>query len=432
MEKLIHLFDKMVRKGASDLHLQVGTHPYYRILGMLGPDDGEPVVSVDFMENAVDYLLVPFDRERFEKNLCVDFAHVLEGVGRLRCSVYHQNDRVGAAFRLIPEHLPTFEELGLPEIVRTIAKFPRGLVLVVGPTGSGKTTTLATMINYINHTRSEHILTLEDPIEYKHKNMLSLIDQREVGRDCMSFHDGIREALRQDPDVVLVGEMRDLETTSMALTAAETGHLVLATLHTSGAADTINRIIDIYPPAQQPQIRTQLSICLRAVVSQVLVRMKDGKGRRALFEVMMMTNAVRNLIRENKVFQIDIVLQSGKQQGMVTLEHSIKMAIQTGYIDKAKGVELANDPDDLLEFLLEEDAESLDKDREKGEKAIAAAKKDADAIRRDEYAASGYGKSKDEKKPITFGAQETKDGEDDWFKQQEEWQRKQQERMRKK
>ena len=374
MDKLIHLFDKMVVKGASDLHLQVGANPYYRVLGLLGPDEAEPPITMDFMKEAVNYLLIPFDRDRFEKNMCVDFAHVLERVGRLRCSVYHQSDKIGAAFRLIPEHLPTFEELGLPEIVRTIAKFPRGLVLVVGPTGSGKTTTLATMLNYINHTRSEHILTLEDPIEYKHRNILSLIDQREVGRDCVSFHDGIREGLRQDPDVVLVGEMRDLETTSMALTAAETGHLVLATLHTSGAADTINRIIDIYPPAQQPQIRTQLSICLRAVISQVLVRTKDERARRALFEVMMMTNAVRNLIRENKVFQIDLVLQSGKQQGMVTLEHSIKEAIQFGWIDKSKGIELANDPDDLLEFLLGADAEALAKDREKREKATIAAR----------------------------------------------------------
>ncbi len=429
MEKLINLFDKMIKKGASDLHLQVGSNPYYRILGLLGPDVGEPEVTRDFMKDTVDYLLDSFDRERFEKNLCVDFAHVLEGIGRLRCSVYHQSDRIGAAFRLIPEHLPTFEELGLPEIVRTISKFPRGLVLVVGPTGSGKTTTLATMINYINVTRSEHILTLEDPVEYKHGNILSLIDQREIGRDCVSFHDGIREALRQDPDVVLVGEMRDLETTSMALTAAETGHLVLATLHTSGASDTINRIIDIFPPEQQPQIRTQLSICLRAVISQVLVKTKDEKSRRALFEVMMMTNAVRNLIRENKVFQIDIALQSGKMQGMVTLEQSIREAIQAGYIDKSKGIELANDPDALLEAMLEEDAEALAKDRKKRDKAAKdGVAKEKEGARQD--AAASYGKQ-DSSKPITFGAQSSEAGKDDWLKQQEEWQKKQQEKYKK-
>ncbi len=428
MQELIHLFDKMVKNGASDLHLQVGAHPYYRVLGLLGPDESEPLITQDFMKGAIEDLLVPFDRDRVEKNLCVDFAHVLEGVGRLRCSVYHQSDKIGGAFRLIPEHLPTFEELGLPEIVRTIAKFPRGLVLVVGPTGSGKTTTLATMINYINNTRSEHILTLEDPIEYKHKNILCLIDQREVGRDAVSFHDGIREGLRQDPDVVLVGEMRDLETTSMALTAAETGHLVLATLHTSGAADTINRIIDIYPPAQQPQIRTQLSICLRAVISQALVRTKDGRGRRALFEVMMMTNAIRNLIRENKVFQIDIVLQSGKQQGMVTLEHSIREAIMAGYIDKSKGIELANDPDDLLDFLLEEDSENLKRDRERRDKMTHAAK---EASQREGVAAGtpGYTAPKEGAQPITFGKQRT-EAEDDWFKQQEEWKRKQQDKSK--
>lgn len=352
MKELIKLFKYMVQHGASDLHLQEDTKPYFRIHGWLYNYERGPFIDHAFMEEAKDYLFGDYENNQFDQRQCSDFAHVIPYVGRLRVSFFTQSNRWGAVFRLIPEVLPSFEQLGLPEIVRTISKFPRGLVLVVGPTGSGKTTTLATMINWINHNRNVHILTLEDPIEYKHKNVNCIVNQREVGRDVNSFLDGIREGLRQDPDVILVGEMRDLETTAMALMAAETGHLVFGTLHTSGASDTVDRIIDIFPSTQQSQIRTQLALSLRAVVSQVLVRRKDREGRVAIFEVMLMTNSIRNLIREQKVHQIDHVIQSGRKQGMITLEHNIATMVEQGIIDGKLGIELANDPDDLLESLL--------------------------------------------------------------------------------
>jgi len=356
MQALIQLFKIMVESGASDLHLQENTKPYFRIHGHLRPFPEGPDIDHPWMETARNYLFGEYETNQFEQRMCSDFAHVIPNVGRLRVSFFTQNNKWGAVFRMIPEILPSFEQLGLPEIVRTIAKFPRGLVLVVGPTGSGKTTTLASMLDWINNNRNCHILTLEDPIEYKHHNRNCLVNQREVGRDVLSFLDGIREGLRQDPDVILVGEMRDLETTAMALMAAETGHLVFATLHTSGASDTIDRIIDIFPANQQSQIRTQLALSLRAVISQVLVRRKDREGRVAIFEVMLMTNSIRNLIREQKVHQIDHVIQSGRKQGMITLEHNIASMVEQGIIDETIGVELANDPDDLLESLLADSA----------------------------------------------------------------------------
>jgi twitching motility protein PilT len=381
MQALIDLFKGMVERGASDLHLQEGTHPYYRVNGILYLYEEGPLIDHWFMEEARKYLFGEYENSRFDQRKCADFAHVIPNVGRLRVSFFTQSSKWGAVFRLIPEILPSFEELGLPEIIRTIARFPRGLVLVVGPTGSGKTTTLATMLDWINNNRNLHILTLEDPIEYKHVNINCIVNQREVGRDVMSFLDGIREGLRQDPDVILVGEMRDLETTAMALTAAETGHLVFATLHTSGAADTIDRIIDIFPANQQPQIRTQVALSLRAVISQVLVRRKDREGRVAIFEVMLMTNSIRNLIRESKVHQIDHVIQSGRKQGMITLEHNISQMIEQGIIDTNVGIELANDPDDLLEFLLEDAA----KDRRRREREAAVERR-----RRQDFRQVGY------------------------------------------
>lgn len=371
MQELIDLFKGMVQQGASDLHLQEDTKPYYRVHGKLGIIDSAPRIDHQFMVKAREFLFGEYETDQFDRRKCADFAHVLPNVGRLRVSFFTQNNQWGAVFRLIPEVLPSFEQLGLPEIVRTIAKFPRGLVLVVGPTGSGKTTSLASMLDWINHNRNVHILTLEDPIEYKHRNVNCLVNQREVGRDVMSFLDGIREGLRQDPDVILVGEMRDLETTAMALMAAETGHLVFATLHTSGAADTVDRIIDIFPSDQQGQIRTQLALSLRAVISQILVPRIDRPGRVAVFEVMLMTNSIRNLIREKKVHQIDHVIQSGRKQGMITLEHNIGQMIDQGIIDSSLGAELANSPDDLLEYLLSEaEQDKRKKDKEKDESTI--------------------------------------------------------------
>jgi twitching motility protein PilT len=405
MQELIDLFKFMVANGASDLHLQEGTKPYFRIHGALKAYQPGPDIDHAFMESVRNYLFGEYETNQFEKRKCSDFAHVIPGVGRLRVSFFVQSNKWGTVFRLIPEILPSFEQLGLPEIVRTIAKFPRGLVLVVGPTGSGKTTTLATMLDWINHNRNVHILTLEDPIEYKHRNANCLVNQREVGRDVISFLDGIREALRQDPDVILVGEMRDLETTAMALMAAETGHLVFATLHTSGAADTIDRIIDIFPSNQQAQIRTQLALSLRAVISQVLVRRKDRPGRVAIFEVMLMTNSIRNLIRESKVHQIDHVIQSGRKQGMITLEHNISSTIEQGIIDSDAGVELANDPDDLLEFLLEDTAKDKRR-KERDEKEAGIMKQDFRSVGFD----VGQAARKDSKPGTTPSPGQTKPG----------------------
>jgi len=396
MQELINLFSRMVRIGASDLHLQEGTKPYFRVHGLLSVYEEGPIVDHAFMQRAQEYLFGDYERKQFAARMCSDFAHVIPNVGRLRVSFFTQSGRWGGVFRLIPEVLPSFEELGLPEIVRTISKFPRGLVLVVGPTGSGKTTTLATMLDWINHNRNLHILTLEDPIEYKHHNIHCLVNQREVGRDVVTFLDGIREGLRMDPDVVLVGEMRDLETTAMALMAAETGHLVFATLHTSGAADTIDRIIDIFPANQQAQIRTQLALSLRAVVSQVLVRRVDRPGRVAIFEVMLMTNSIRNLIREQKVHQIDHVIQSGRKMGMITLEHNISQMIDQGIIDSTMGIELANDPDDLLEFLLADSAREARRREKEKESEVAFRRQDFSTVG---YDTGGAARREKERKP---------------------------------
>jgi len=336
MQELIDLFKYMVQNGASDLHLQEGTHPYFRVHGLLHKLDDGPFVDHAFMERAMNYLFGDYENGQFSKRKCADFAHVIPNVGRLRVSFFTQSNRWGAVFRLIPEILPSFEQLGLPEIVRTISKFPRGLVLVVGPTGSGKTTTLATMLDWINHNRNLHILTLEDPIEYKHKNVNCLVNQREVGRDVMTFLDGIREGLRQDPDVILVGEMRDLETIRLALTAAETGHLVFATLHTSSAAKTIDRIIDVFPAAEKEMVRAMLSESLVSVISQSLLKTKDGEGRVAAHEIMIGTPAIRNLIREGKVAQMYSAIQTGQNIGMQTLDQCLVEMVRRNMVNVAE------------------------------------------------------------------------------------------------
>lgn len=320
-------------KIASDIHVTVGRPITLRINGEL--------VSID------DYVLTPEDTRKMvrealsdslwaqlEENGEIDSSYSLPGVGRYRINAFKQRGSYGMVLRIIPLVIPSMEALGLPKVVEELARLRRGMVLVTGPTGSGKSTTLATMVNQINHERNCHILTLEDPIEYLHKHQEALVTQREVGSDTGSFANALRAALRQDPDVILVGEMRDLETISIALTAAETGHLVFSTLHTSGAAKTIDRIIDVFPPHQQHQVRVQLSSVIQGIISQQLLPKADGVGRVAAFEVMIATPAIRNLIREDKIHQIDTSIQTGASHKMQTMDNSLIELYRRGDITR--------------------------------------------------------------------------------------------------
>jgi twitching motility protein PilT len=318
---------------ASDVHLTVGQSPVLRIFGSLVRVDLprlKPADTADMLQQVAN----AGQRQTLEDKGEVDFSMSLPGIGRFRVNAYRQRGTIGIACRLIPKEIPRIQSLGLPPIVAELCNRRQGLILVTGPTGSGKSTTLAAMIDKINQERAEHILTIEDPIEFLHRHNHSLVNQREVGSDTMSYASGLRAALREDPDVILIGEMRDLETTAAAISAAETGHLVLATLHTPGAAQTINRILDIFPPYQQQQIRTQLALVLQAVVYQQLLRRTDGKGRAAAAEVLVVTPAIRNLIREGKVHQIGSMIQTGGQFGMQTMEQALLSLRQRGLISQ--------------------------------------------------------------------------------------------------
>jgi len=331
-----------MEQGASDLHLTVGSPPVIRIDGALTRMDTEKLSPED-TETLVKSLLSDEQFQRLKDVGEVDFSYALPGTSRFRVNAYRQRGSYAMALRTIPIHIPSMDELHLPDVMHTLINKRRGLILVTGPTGSGKSTTLAAMINYVNETRKEHIITLEDPIEYLHKHNESMVNQREIGTDSKSFGNSLRASLRQDPDVILVGEMRDLETISTALTAAETGHLVLATLHTIGAPKTIDRIIDVFPPYQQQQIRIQLAGVLEGIVSQQLIAREGTKGRRAAFEVMVATPAIRNLIREGKTHQILSVLQTGGQYGMVTMDKSLIALYEEGEISKENLYRYAND-----------------------------------------------------------------------------------------
>jgi len=288
---------------------------------------------------------------RFERTRELDFAYSLAGVARFRVNVHRQRGSVGAVFRVVPMQPPTLDELGMPTVLRTLARKPRGLILVTGPTGHGKSTTQAAMIHDINRTRSCHIVTIEDPIEFLHRNDRALIIQREVGEDTESFQTALRHVLRQDPDVILIGEMRDLETIAAAVTAAETGHLVLATLHTTSAPQTVDRIIDVFPPHQQEQIRLQLSTVLEAIICQALLPRHGGQGRICAQEIMVATSAIRNLIRESKSHQIPSAMQSGAQYGMQTLDQSLSNLVAGGTISKEDALATCHDPEELESFL---------------------------------------------------------------------------------
>lgn len=331
--------------GASDLHLSAGSTPMVRINGIMRKLNLPVDLGNGHLKEMVYEILNDDQRNRLETNFEIDFSYALQNVARFRVNVFHQILGIGAVFRTIPEEIRGFEELGIPLVLRDLSLKDRGLILLTGPTGSGKTTTLATMINHVNDNRACHIITIEDPVEFFHMSKNSLINQRELGATTHSFANALRSALREDPDVILVGEMRDRETVQLALTASETGHLVLSTVHTSGASKTIHRIIDIFPSEQQPQIRSMLSESLEAVVNQKLLPTKDGKGRVVAAEVMISTPAVRNLIRENKIYEIPSTIQSSSHVGMQTLDDDLRRLVVEGKINKADAAKVADDPE---------------------------------------------------------------------------------------
>ncbi|MDI6689417.1 MAG: type IV pilus twitching motility protein PilT [Actinomycetota bacterium] len=348
--ELTDLLEEVLRREASDLHLTVGTPPVIRIHGDLVRLDYPKLTPKDTKE-MVYSILTSEQRERLEKNLELDFSYSLPGKARFRVNIYHQRNSLAAAFRFIPVEIKTLEELGLPKILETLARKPRGFVLVTGPTGSGKTTTLAALINIINETRNVHIMTIEDPIEYLHHHKKSIVNQREVGLDTKSFANALKYVLRQDPDVILIGEMRDVETIATALTAAETGHLVFATLHTPDAPQSIDRIIDVFPPHQQQQVRIQLAGTLQGIVAQQLLQTRDGRGRVVAVEVLFATPAVRNLIREAKGYQIYNVMQTGQKYGMQTMDQALADLYRRGKISYEMAMARAIDPHDIRQLL---------------------------------------------------------------------------------
>lgn len=325
------LLMRAYEQGASDLHVTTGIPPVYRINGQLA-QYGDVAVNADLIHTMVHEILPEYKLEEFNEKGETDFNYSLEGYCRFRVNAYHQRNAGAIAARLISSKIPTIDELNMPQVLYELADKPQGLILVTGPTGSGKSTTLAAMIDYINENKAKHIITLEDPIEYLHSHKKSVVNQREIGVDTGSFANGLRASLRQDPDIILVGEMRDLETISTAITAAETGHLVFGTLHTSSAPTTIDRIIDVFPPYQQGQIRIQLANVLQGIISQRLLPKKEKNGRVAATEILVATPSITNLIRSEKIHQIPSVMQTNKALGMHTLDSSIQSLVSTGVV----------------------------------------------------------------------------------------------------
>ncbi len=337
---------KAKEAGASDVHITVGVPPKMRVNGNLITMDYPKMLPADTLQAVMD-IMTEQQREKFEEKGEYDMSFSIRNVGRYRVNAYKQRGSVAIALRLVDTEIPSPESLGVPESVIDLSQRKRGLVLVTGPTGSGKSTTLAAIIDKINNTRDAHIITLEDPIEYLHSHKYSMVNQREIGLDTQSYANALRAALREDPDVILVGEMRDFDTISVAITAAETGHLVLSTLHTIGAASTVDRVIDVFPPHQQQQIRVQLSNVLEAVISQQLIPTADGRGRVAAFEVMHANHAVRNLIREGKSHQLVSVMQTNRKMGMITMDEAIQQLYMEGRISREMAVQFATDPDGM-------------------------------------------------------------------------------------
>jgi twitching motility protein PilT len=342
---------RMVEQRASDLHLTAGSPPAMRIRGHVRPLEGHEPLTPQQTRDVVYSILNEDQRKRFENGRQLDLAYAIPGVARFRVNCFFQRGAISAAFRQVPHGIPELDSLGLPQILREFTTKPRGFVLVTGPTGSGKSTTLASMVDVINRERDDHILTIEDPIEFLHQHKRSIVNQREVGTDAPDFALGLRAALRQDPDVILVGEMRDLETISTALTAAETGHLVFATLHTQSTAQTVDRIIDVFPPEQQQQVRTQLSVALQGIVTQQLLPTADGSGRVVATEVLVPNPAVRNLIREAKTHQIYSAIQTAGSIGMQTMDADLARLVRNGQITRALAEQRASVPEELKRLI---------------------------------------------------------------------------------
>ena len=341
------LLNHVLEMEASDLHLTAGAAPTIRVHGDLKPVDGFGTMEPEELRRMIYAILTQAQRERLEQDLELDLSYSLPGKARFRVNVYFQRDAIGAAFRLIPFSIRKIEELGLPRQAADFARLPRGMVLVTGPTGSGKSTTLAALLDIVNSEREVHIMTVEDPIEYLHQHKKAIVNQREVGTDTRSFASALKHVLRQDPDVILVGEMRDLETIQTALTAAETGHLVFATLHTQDAPQTIDRMIDAFPPHQQQQVRAQLSTTLQGVVTQQLLQTADGRNRAVAAEILVATSAVRNMIREAKVHQIYGAMQAGGRYGMQTMDSALAHLVAMGRISKEMARERCHDEQEL-------------------------------------------------------------------------------------
>ena len=341
------LLRRTVERGASDLHLTAGAPPCLRLDGALVETTGTGTLGPDDTRSMAYELLSEAERARFEAEGELDFSFGVEGLSRFRGNLFLQRGSVAVALRRIPFEVPGFDELGLPSVVERLAGKPRGLVLVTGPTGSGKSTTLAAMVETVNRSRRGHVVTIEDPVEFVHPHRGCLVSQREVGTDTPSFASALRQVLRQDPDVVLIGEMRDLETTASALTVAETGHLTLATLHTNSAAEAVDRVIDVFPAHRQPQVRSQLAAVLQGVVAQVLLPRSERAGRRLACEVLVATPAVRTLVREGKTHQLHSLIQTGRQHGMQTLDHALRELWEGGEVTWDEAVRASNQPEEL-------------------------------------------------------------------------------------
>ena len=345
------LLERVVQSGASDLHITVGTKPAMRIHGHIELLEEFPTLDQDTLRDLVYRITTTEQQKRLELDRQLDFAHGLRGLARFRVNAYYQRESLAAAFRVIPTEIRSVEELGLPSSLHELTSKPRGLVLVTGPTGSGKSTTLASLIDEINRTRTDHIITIEDPIEFLHSHKRCIVNQREVGSDAVGFAEGLRGALRQDPDVILLGEMRDLETITTALTAAETGHLVFATLHTQSAPSTIDRVIDVFPAGQQDQVRMQLANSLQGIVTQTLLPKADGSGRVCALEILFMDDAIRNLIRQGKIEQVYSYMQTGTRRGMQTMEQSLAALVEKRLVHPLEAISRSSRQEALVTAL---------------------------------------------------------------------------------